>query len=133
MLAVLIAVAWLQAAVPAERATPQPPSPAVENGVRDALQRYSAALHSLDANAVKKVQPSIDVDSLKRAFRDMRSLEVGIDDVKVLSADATGARVSCKVTQTLTPKMGAKQTAAVTRVIRLHSQDSGWVIDSFER
>jgi hypothetical protein len=131
MLAVLIAVAWLQAATSTERPTSQPQT--IESAVRDALQRYSAALGSLDATAVKKVQPSIDVESLKKAFKDMRSLEVGIDDVKVLSADGTSARVSCKVTQTLTPKGGTKQTAAVTRVIRMRSQDAGWVIDSFER
>ena len=32
---------------------------AAETAVRDTLQRYSAALESLDANAVKKVQPSM--------------------------------------------------------------------------
>jgi hypothetical protein len=42
-------------------------------------------------------------------------------------------RVSCRVTQTLTPKAGSKQTIAVTRVIRLHEQDDVWVIDAFER
>ena len=62
---------------------------ATEAGVRDTLQRYSAALESLDANAVKKVQPSIPVDSLAKAFKDMRELKVGIDDIRVLSADGT--------------------------------------------
>jgi len=131
MLAILIAISCLQAAKPAERPTAQPQT--IESAVRDALQRYSAALGSLDASAVKKVQPSIDVESLKKAFKEMQSLEVAIDDVKMLSSDPSNARVSCKVTQTLTPKGGTKQTAMVTRVIRLRSQDGGWVIDSFER
>jgi len=131
MIAVLIALVWLQGAMPAVDGTGQ--APTVESGVRGALQRYSAALGSLDATAVQKVQPSIDLDSLKKAFRDMRSLEVAIDEVKVLTVDAAGARVSCRVTQTLTPKGGARQTASVTRVIRLRKQESGWVIDSFER
>ena len=75
-----------------------------EIGVRDTLKRYSAALESLDANAVKKVQPSVPADNLAKAFKDMRELKVEIDSVQVLSADGTIARVSCRVMQTLTPR-----------------------------
>ena len=104
-----------------------------EIGVRDALQRYSAALESLDANAVKKVQPSIPADNLAKALKDMRELKVAIDAVRVLSIDGATARVSCRVTQTLTPKVGAKRTTTVTRVMRLRRDADTWVIDSFER
>ena len=107
--------------------------PAAEADVRDALQRYSAALESLDVNAVRKVQPSIPAESLAKAFRDMRELDVTIDMVKVLSIDGTTARVSCRVVQTLTPKAGAKQTTTVTRVMRLKRNVDVWIIDSFER
>ena len=106
---------------------------AAETGVRDALQRYSVALESLDATAVKKVQPSIPTDNLAKAFKDMRELKVKIDDVRVLSLDGSTARVSCRVTQTLTPKVGARQTTAVTRVMRLRRATDAWVIDGFER
>jgi hypothetical protein len=102
-------------------------------GVRELLQQYSTALESLDAEAVKKVQPSIDLGSLKKAFEEMRALDVDINDIKVLSGDARGARVSCRVTQTLTPKAGSKRTTTVTRVIRMRRADDGWVIDAFER
>ena len=112
---------------------PRAQAAAGEAGVRDALQRYSAALESLDANAVKKVQPSIPADNLAKAFRDMRELKVKIDEVRVLSLDGSTARVSCKVTQTLTPKAGSRQTTAVTRVMRLRRAADTWVIDSFER
>ena len=104
-----------------------------EAGVRDTLQRYSAALESLDANAVKRMQPSIPAANLARAFRDMRELKVAIDEVRVLSADATTARVSCRVTQILTQKAGSKRTTAVTRVMRLKRGADSWVIDTFER
>ena len=104
-----------------------------EGAVRETLQRYSAALESLDATAVKKVQPSLPAENLAKAFKDMRTLKVTIDAVRVLSIDGTTARVSCKVTQTLTPKVGSKQTTAVTRVMRLRRTGDGWVIDSFER
>jgi hypothetical protein len=104
-----------------------------DSGVRDMLRRYSAALESLDANAVKKVQPSIPVENLAKAFKDMRELKVAIDEVRVLSSDASAARVSCRVTQTLTPKAGSKQTTAVTRVMRLRRNADAWVIDGFER
>jgi hypothetical protein len=114
-------------------AVPRAQTATAETGVRDALQRYSAALESLDANAVKKVQPSIPADNLAKAFKDMRDLKVKIDDVRVLSLDGTTARVSCKVTQTLTPKVGSRQTTAVTRVMRLRRATDAWVIDGFER
>jgi hypothetical protein len=102
-------------------------------GVRDTLKRYSAALETLDAAAVKKVQPSVPADNLAKAFKDMRELKVAIDAVRVLSVDGTTARVSCRVTQTLTPKVGSKQTTTVTRVMRLKRDADIWVIDGFER
>ena len=106
---------------------------AAEAGVRETLQKYSAALESLDAKAVKKVQPSIPIENLTKAFKDMRELKVDIDAVRVLSMDGAAARVSCRVTQTLTPKVGSKQTTAVTRVMRLRREADSWVIDGFER
>jgi hypothetical protein len=106
---------------------------AVEAAVSTALERYSTALESLDAESVKKVQPAIDVESLKKAFREMRALDVTIADLKVLSSDAAVVRVSCKVTQTLTPRAGSKQTTAVNRVVRLKKHEDGFVIDAFER
>jgi hypothetical protein len=112
---------------------PQAQAAAAETAVRDTLQRYSAALESLDANAVKKVQPSLPAENLAKAFKDMRELKVAIDAVRVLSVDGTTARVSCRVTQTLTPKVGSKRTSAVTRVMRLRQNVDGWVIDAFER
>jgi hypothetical protein len=112
---------------------PQTKAAAAEPGIRDLLQRYSAALESLDADAVKKVQPSIPADNLAKAFRDMRELKVSIDAVRVLSLDGATARVSCRVTQTLTPRAGSKQTSAVTRVMRLRRENDSWLIDGFER
>ena len=105
----------------------------VDAGIREALQQYSVAFESLNAAAVKKVQPSIDIENLKAAFRQMRALQVSIDDIRILSTEGPASRISCRVTQTLTPKAGSKQTMAVTRVIRLHKQDGVWVIDAFER
>ena len=117
----------------AAHAALQPPTASVEAGVRDALQKYSAALESLDANAVKKIQPSVPVENLAKAFKDMRELDVEIDEVRLLSMDGARARVSCRVTQTLTPRVGSKRTTAVTRVMRLRRDADAWVIDGFER
>ena len=121
------------AGVPRAVPPPQTQPSAAEAGVRETLQKYSAALESLDAKAVKKVQPSIPVENLTKAFNDMRELKVDIDAVRVLSMDGAAARVSCRVTQTLTPKVGSKQTTAVTRVMRLRREADAWVIDGFER
>jgi hypothetical protein len=126
--AVVVAAAVFLAAAARAQGTDK-----VEPEVRDLLQQYSTALESLDADAVKKLQPSIDVDNLKKAFKEMRELDVTIDTIKVLSVDAAVARVSCRVTQTLTPKAGSKRTTAVTRVLRLKRVQSAWLIDAFER
>jgi hypothetical protein len=120
-------------AAPAPPPAPSDKDKPVDPGVRDALLRYATALESLDADAVKKVQPSIDVEGLKRAFREMRSLDVEIDNIRLLSSDPASARVSCRVAQTLTPKVGSRQTSEVTRVMRLRRQDSSWIIQGFER
>jgi hypothetical protein len=137
--ALTLAVAlWAEGLIPGPPAllaagVPQAQAASAETGVRDALQRYSAAFESLDVDAVKKVQPSVPTENLAKAFKDMRELKVAIDAVRVLSIDGTTARVSCKVTQTLTPKVGSKQTTSVTRVMRLRRTADAWVIDSFER
>lgn len=101
--------------------------------VTELLEQYTAALENLDAEAVKKVQPSADSETLKSAFRQMRSLEVDIDEITILSASESDARVSCRVKQTLVPRAGSKQTTTVTRVLRLKRQQDAWLIDTFER
>lgn len=111
----------------------QPPDPVIQSSIQAVLQQYSIAFESLDAGAVKKVQPSIDVENLKTAFKEMRALEVKIDEIKILSIDVGVVRVNCRVTQTLTPKAGTQKTIAVMRVIRLRRPGSVWIIDAFER
>jgi hypothetical protein len=106
---------------------------AVDIGVRDVLKRYADALESLDARAVKKIHPSVSEESLARAFREMRALKVVIDQIRVLSSDAALVRVSCAVTQTLTPKAGSEQKTSITRVVRLRRDADTWVVDNFER
>ena len=71
----------------------------MDAAVREALQQYSAALESLDADQVKKIHPSVDARALKRAFKEMRELKVTDRHIKVLSSDGATARVSCRVTQ----------------------------------
>lgn len=101
--------------------------------VRVTLARYSAAFENLDAAAVKKVQPSIDLENLKSVFKELRALQVSIDEIRILSSETRAIRVSCRVTQTLTPRAGSKQTMTVARVIRLHQVGDAWVVGAFER
>jgi hypothetical protein len=131
---VAIATVIVAASLPPARVRAQQAPPAgADAAVRETLQRYSAALESRDADAVKKVHPSIATESLAKAFKDMRELKVLIDAVRVLSIDGSTARVSCRVTQSLTPRVGSSRTTAVTRVMRLKRDADVWVIDNFER
>jgi hypothetical protein len=109
------------------------PAQVLDPDIQRLLEQYAMAFESLDADAVKKVQPTIEVENLRRAFGQMRALEVKIDAVKVLSLEGAAARVSGRVTQTLTPRAGSRQTTSVTRVMRLRRVEGAWVIDSFER
>jgi hypothetical protein len=133
----IVVVALVCSLAPVASGQPAPPQPAAgatgEAGIREALQQYSDALERLDADAVKRVHPSIEVENLRKAFREMRTLSVMIDEIKVLAADSMTARVSCRVTQALTPKAGSRQTTGLTRVVRLRRQADSWVIDAFER
>jgi hypothetical protein len=131
--AAALALIFLFAAVHAGAQGAAPGVSPVEVGIREALRQYSTALENLDADAVKRVQPAIELEALKKAFREMKSLKVAIEDVRVLTAGDDAARVSCRVTQTLTPKAGSKQTTAVTRVLRLRRQVGAWTIELFER
>jgi len=127
-----------QTPAPAARPAPAPaPSPQlaqVEAAAKELFQEYAAAYEALDADRVKKIQPSMDLALLRRAFRDLREMKLSIDNIKVLTVDGPTARVSIRVSQVVTPKAGAKQNPeVVTRVVRLKRQEAVWLIDGFER
>jgi hypothetical protein len=138
--ALLLSLSALAQVPPPAKPAPAPPAPsavlpqsALDVPINEALQRYAAAMESRDADQVKKIYPSVDVENLRNAFREMRELKVSIDNVRVLSIDGTAARVSCRVVQTFTPKAGSKQVSTVTRVLRLRRQEAVWLIDVWER
>jgi hypothetical protein len=132
MIELICLLLWLQA-IPAPRPVAPQPHP-LDEAVRETLQRYEAAYESLDAQQVKKVHPSLDADALRQLFNGFRALEMKIDDVRVLSSEGATVRVSCKITQTYTPKAGKRETSPpVTRVFRLRKQEASWVIDGYER
>ena len=59
------------------------PADSARNGGQGRPAAGSTALESLDAEQVKKMNPSVDSERLKGAFRDMRELKVTIDNIKV--------------------------------------------------
>jgi hypothetical protein len=131
-LAALSASAAAQTSPP-QTATASTSGRPVDAALRDTLAQYATAFRTLDAAAVKRVQPAANVASLQSAFNEMRALDVSIDEIALLSEDSAATRVSCRVRQTLTPKAGSRKTIDVVRVVRLRKQNTGWVIDAFER
>ncbi len=123
-----LAVLWLAYAqgVPSQpsSATTIPQAGQLEGIAKDLLQQYAAAYAALDADKVKKVQPSMDVDGLRKAFLQMRALEITIDNIRVLSSDGTIARVSCRVMQTMTPE-GRVQAGASDGDTRVSVAEAG--------
>jgi hypothetical protein len=125
-----------QTPAPATRPTsaPAPQFAQIEAAAKEIFQEYAAGYESLDADRVKKLQPSMDLGELRRAFRDIREIKMTIDNIKVLTADGPVARVSFRVTQIVTFKAGGKRDpTVVTRVVRLRKQEAAWLIDGFER
>jgi hypothetical protein len=128
----------LRAQTPSPAVRPAPaPAPQlaqVEAAAKEIFQEYAAAYEALNADRVKKIQPSMDLALLRRTFRDLRELKLTIDEIKVLTVDGPIARVSIRVTQVATPRAGAKPDPnVVTRVVRLRRQEAVWLIDGFER
>jgi ketosteroid isomerase-like protein len=98
--------------------------------VLDTLARYRAAYQSLDADAVARVFTGADVRDLRRAFKQAKSMSVGIDlagcETAVTGDTATAA---CSVTRVTEPKAGERMTRSQRETFHLRRTPSGWVVE----
>lgn len=112
---------------PGAPATPPSPMPNAEQGVREALRRYEAAYESLDAQGVKRILPSVNVQELAKAFAAYKAydmtVEVGQIDVQGLTARAT-----CVVKRSFTPKVGRGASLTAKSVFRLEKVGGDWIV-----
>jgi serine/threonine protein kinase len=102
-----------------------------EDQVRGVLDDYRQAYESLDAAAVRRVQPSLtdgQVEELRRAFEQYDAYRITITDIK-LNLAGDKATVSCRVARRLDPKAGRSQSDTRPTVFHLEKRGgTSWVI-----
>jgi hypothetical protein len=96
--------------------------------IRAALGRYEAAYSDLDVAAVQRVWPALDRRALTRAFDNLASQHVSLQNCNV-DVDGGTARASCSGTAAWTPKVGGGlRTTARKWVFDLSQSEGGWHI-----
>jgi len=107
---------------------PQPPPPVSEEpAIRAILSAYAQAFSALDADAVRRLHPTVNQDALRRGFRDMKSQRVQIQDPQIQVAGST-ATVSCTIVTAVVPRVGSAQTNSRQTQLKLEKRGDGWVI-----
>jgi hypothetical protein len=122
---------------PAASSTP-PASPAIvtppprineEPAIRAALEAYAQGFRTLNAEAVARVFPSVDVGKLRQSFQEARQQDLQIENLQV-RVDGASATVLCQVRQRFTPRAGQAQDRVMPVVFVLNKANGSWVIAS---
>jgi hypothetical protein len=124
------------AVTPANPPTPAAPTPATEHSpardervaIRAALSRYESAYNRLDVDAVRLVWPSLDQRALARAFDNLSSQRVALQDCNV---DVSGntARANCSGNASWIPKVGGGERSASRKwTFDLSESNGAWRI-----
>ena len=124
------AAAPAASAPPAAAAAPppsRPPQVSEEPAIRSVLNAYTKAYSDLDADAVRRLYPTVNYDVVKRGFEGLKSQQVQIQDAQIVVTGST-AIVSCRIVTAAAPRVGSPRTDARAAVLRLEKRDSGWVI-----
>jgi hypothetical protein len=120
-------------ATPAARDAAEPSAdvdPAVENAsrIRAVLSRYEAAYTGLDAAAARAVWPAVDERALARAFNNLASQRISLDQCDV-SVTGASARAQCQGSASWVPKVGGGgRTEARQWTFDLRQAGGGWQI-----
>jgi len=91
------------------------------------LAAYASAYSALDPTAVKRVYPSVNEQVLRRAFSDLRSQQVQIQDEQI-SVGGLAATVSCTVVTVFQGQAGALRRASQRVLFRFEKRNGTWII-----
>ena len=114
------AAARLAAALPDEEAS-----------ILQVLRRYERAVAQKDPLGAKAVWPSLDDRALARAFNDLQSHSLALQDCGV-TIDSVGARATCQGVATYLPKVGRRKPISASHewTFNLAKEGGGWHIES---
>jgi hypothetical protein len=134
-------------AVPAPRTPSAPSRPAAppaparltnasaddQSQVADVLRQYARAYEALDANAARDVWPSVDRRALARAFENLRSQQLSLQDCEIDVRGAT-ANASCRGQAQYVGKVGGGEPRIEPRTWRfeLRREGEAWKIANAE-
>jgi tetratricopeptide (TPR) repeat protein/predicted Ser/Thr protein kinase len=117
-----------QAPVPAAQAPPPVPTAASEDlAIRAVLKAYTDAYSARDANAVKRVFPTVNVQALQQSFSGLRTLQVRIPDPEIMITGTTATVAGTWVSVYL-GQVGGEQRASPKIVLRLQKSAGTWVV-----
>ena len=102
-----------------------------EERIRTTLARWRTAYSQLDANAAQAVWPSVDVRSLEKAFRTLKSQDVRFEHCNLTVTDAR-ARAACTGRAVYVPRIGSQAPRITPRewTFELRKADESWTIAS---
>jgi len=124
------------AVTPATSPPPAALTPAAEHArardervaIRAALSRYESAYNRLDVDAVRSVWPSLDQRALARAFDNLTSQRVALQDCNVDVSGST-ARANCSGNASWIPKVGGGERKASRKwTFDLSESNGAWRI-----
>jgi hypothetical protein len=110
-------------------APPQPPDE--EASILQVLRRYERAVARKDPLGAKAVWPSLDDRALARAFNDLQSHSLALQDCGV-TVDSVEARATCQGVAIYLPKVGRRKPISASHewTFNLAKQGGGWHIES---
>ena len=113
-----------------ERAV-DPPKVAEDAAVRGVLDRYAAAYSRLDASAAQQVWPAVNRSALSRAFDNLASQQVSLDNCAV-DVRGESAQAKCAGSATWSPKVGngGSRTEPRSWTFQLAKAGADWQIVS---
>jgi hypothetical protein len=106
-------------------------APDEEASILQVLRRYERAVVQNDPLGAKAVWPSLDDRALARAFNDLQSHSLALQDCGV-TIDSVGARATCQGVATYLPKVGRRKPISASHewTFNLAKQGGGWHIES---
>jgi hypothetical protein len=108
-----------------------PPPADEEASILQVLRRYERAVARKDPLGAKAVWPSLDDRALARAFNDLQSHSLFLQDCGV-TVDSVGARATCQGVATYLPKVGRRKPISASHewTFNLAKAGGGWHIES---
>ena len=119
------------AAVHAAVGVAAPPPADDKASILQVLRRYEQAVAQKDPLGAKAVWPSLDDRALARAFNDLQSHSLALQDCGV-TVDRVGARARCQGVATYLPKVGRRKPISASHewTFNLAKEGGGWHIES---